>query len=147
MDNKIFNVNGRTKEQLLKAIELVMFNEYGINNLAKGWKIIPDKGLVFLWNVDKDKKDENMFPVPIDFKQCTEISWEWLNSKEIFYESGKRIEKKVSESFPMDGWDENHDHDGSNELGWRVYVEDWGHVGNNHYSVFAIKPAYCWYGK
>jgi hypothetical protein len=46
-----------------------------------------------------------------------------------------------------DGWDANMDHDGSNSVGWRVYVDDWGHVANNHYAICAIKPAYMWHGK
>lgn len=40
-----------------------------------------------------------------------------------------------------------------NELGWRLYVDKWGHVEEengmtiDHYSIAAFKPAYCWYGK
>jgi hypothetical protein len=133
MDNKVFNVNGDTKERLLKALELVM----GTTTVA-GWRVEKTKGLILLWHVDKDKG--TALPTPLDFNATTDIAWAWLNSKE-----GQEFK-------PIDEWDTDTDHDGSNERGWRVYVESWGHIrdGKNsidHYSICAIVPAYCWYGK
>lgn len=39
------------------------------------------------------------------------------------------------------------DHDGDNGKGWRVYNEDWGHVGSDPYAFLAIEPAWAMYGK
>lgn len=42
-------------------------------------------------------------------------------------------------------------HDGDNEIGWRVYCEDWGKIYTSDNrsidGVIAIKPVYLWYGK
>ena len=46
--------------------------------------------------------------------------------------------KEIAETFA--------DHDGENELGWRVYTEEWGQV-NGDWHCLAIRPAYLWYGK
>ncbi len=133
MDNRIFNVNGDGKDWLLDAIKLALRHHFRDNNKIAGYKYYRTHGLVFLWHVEKDK-GESEFPVPIDAETATNIALEWLKSKQ-------------SKEVPLEGWDANADHDGSNELGWRVYCEGWGHVADNHYALFAVKPAYLWYGK
>jgi hypothetical protein len=64
--------------------------------------------------------------------------FEWLNT-----DHAKGVQ--------LEGWDEDADHDGSNDRGWRLYTEDWGHVYQssslNHYTIAAFKPAFLWYGK
>ena len=47
----------------------------------------------------------------------------------------------------LDHWDEDCDHDGHNTKGWRVYCDDWGHVGDYRGALVAVKPAYMWHGK
>ena len=39
------------------------------------------------------------------------------------------------------------DIDGSTSKGWRVFVEDWGHVDNHHTAICCISPSYLWHGK
>lgn len=78
-------------------------------------------------------KSLTKFPIPISPAQAAEMAFQWLESKE-------------AKEVPMEGWDANADHDGSNEIGWRVYTEDWGHVEGD-WNCIAIKPAYLWYGK
>lgn len=39
------------------------------------------------------------------------------------------------------------DHDGSNKKSWRIYNEEWGHVGGNHYAFAAVEPVWEMFGK
>lgn len=143
MDNKIFNVNGRTKEQLRAALDLLLMDEYGGHRKVEGWYFLKDKGFVLTWHADV-KLGSTAFtnalgqPKVPTHEELTDILWEWLKSPDAL-------------SVPHTGWDHDADHDGDNELGWRLYTEDWGCVNRNggidHYSIAALKPAYLWYGK
>ena len=66
MDNKLFNVNGRTLYQFKKTIELMVIDEYyeenGLKNPwvvpgsgVRGYKIDRKKGLILYWCVDELK--------------------------------------------------------------------------------------------
>lgn len=144
MDNRIFNVNGRTKEQLKLAIDLLLLNEYGKSDLIEGFRFDSNKGLIL--TLYKDKKNYKSFTdylgnnIKLNNERLCEVLWTWLNTKreeEIIYEK----------------WEENLAHDGSNSLGWRLYTEDWGRIKNkdnittDQYSFCAFKPCYLWYGK
>lgn len=125
-DNAIFNVNGIELSKLQKTLALA----FGEKNVA-GYQFIKEKGLCFYsWVTDKGKIIP--FPTPISPTQAAIIAFDWLKSSD-------------AKLVPREGWDANADHDGSNELGWRVYTEDWGHI--NGEDAIAIKPAYLWYGK
>lgn len=133
-DNRIFNINGEEDKHLEQAIKLAFHiqsnNEKGAS--AKAYIVMPTKGLVFLWY---PTEDSIAFPEPIYADEAYEFAKQWLSSRD-----AKHIELK-------EPWEGDCQHDGSNDLGWRVYVEDWGHVGSNHYSICAVKPCYVWYGK
>lgn len=139
MDNKIFNVNGRTKLQLEKTLELLLLDEYEKQRKVKGWYFDPEKGFVLLWHTEKGGSE---FPVPLYYDSVADLVWQWLQDSEdaLKMRTGK-----------FEDWDNKLDHDGSNELGWRVYVEDWGHIYQgltlNNYTLGAIRPVYLWYGK
>lgn len=137
MDNRIFNVNGRSKETLRAVLELA-FEQEGANTAARGYIIDPKKGMVLLWSTTESGTP---FLAPLKATAATEMVWEWLQSK-------PEIE--------CEDWDKDLDHDGHNVLGWRAFVEDWGHVavgpnysgsGGSHYAIVAVKPAYIWMGK
>ena len=148
MDNKIFNVNGKTKDQLSLAVQLMLLDEYGKDNRigmkVRGWYFSQTKGLVLTWYVGEKYKatpftDRMGKPCPINTEELVDLLWNWLHSDE-----AKTVECK--------DWDADSDHDGSNTLGWRLYVDKWGHVAEtehtiDHYSIAAFKPAYLWYGK
>ena len=145
IDNKVFNVNGRTKKQLELAIKLLLLDEYDKNNNVNGWYFREDKGLVLTWYVgDRCKAQpftDRMGNVsPIDEKELVEIIWNWLQSDQ-------------AKTVKLDGWDrEFDDSDVECELGWRLYTEEWGHIGergggSDHYSIAAVTPSYMWYGK
>lgn len=39
------------------------------------------------------------------------------------------------------------DHDGNNSIGFRVFNEDWGHVGGSPYGIVGIQPCWMMHGK
>lgn len=143
MDNRIFNVNGRTKEQLEIAVKLFLLDEYGHSRKVVGWYYEETKGLVLTWFVgDKYKAtpftDRMGAPTNIEEKELVDLLWNWLNSEEA---------KKVK----CEEMDADEDTDGTNKRGWRLYVDEYGHINNggslDNYSIGAFKPVFCWYGK
>lgn len=129
MDNRVFNVNGSGLESLRQTMALA-FNQESLDG-ADAWVFDPDKGLVLLWcHVEGSTK----FPVTFSADQAARVAFTWLDSPE-------------AKAMKLEDWDANHDHDGSNSRGWRVYVEDWGHVGKWHESLCAVRPAFMWHGK
>lgn len=147
MDNRIFDINGKTKKQLELAVKLLLLNEYDENQKVKGWYFKENKGLILTWYVGDGYKaqpfTDRMGNIsPISDIELVNILWEWLQSDQ---------SKTVKSSDTT--WDyEFIDSDVSNERGWRLYTEEWGHISENggscdHYSFAAFKPAYLWYGK
>lgn len=128
-DNRIFNVNGETKEQLFKAIDLAF--SLDLSKQAKAWRFIPSEGLVFLWS--KSEKSD-AFPIPLTSEQCADMAYSWIQTEE-------------AKSMKFEGWDADCDHDGDNSLGWRVFLGEWGQVASEHYAICVVRPAYVWYGK
>ena len=130
MDNRIFNVNGSTKEELIAAISLATMTTGGYK--IKCVAVNPKKGIV-LYGYSPDK-DIQTLPVPIAPDVAATIVWDWLQTSE-------------AKTIPHEGWDVNKKHDGHNSIGWRAYVENWGHVDGKWGAIVAIKPAYLWHGK
>ncbi len=144
--NMIFNVNGRGKEKLTATLKLA-FSEYN-KNPCKAWSFSKQAGLVLSWCYNKNgATGQHPLPVALNAESCVDFVWEWLQSEQA---------KTVIQT----GNDMDADHDGHNELGWRVYLEEWGYVygetsengvkqyapGGN-YAICAIKPVYLWFGK
>lgn len=126
MDNRVFNVNGLGKDRLRDTLYLA-FEQC---RKARGYIIDPKKGMLLLWG---QCDGIILFPTGLNSDGCAELVWSWLQS-----------EPEVE----CVGFDENlDDPDVMTELGWRVYCEDWGHIGDNHYTIVAVKPAYMWCGK
>lgn len=129
MDNRIFNVNGYSKEYLEKTLALAFGKKKCV-----GYKFIKEKGLLLLDYANNEDKEEIIFPAPIDSSIMTGIIWAWLTSPQ-------------AKEVPCDGWDADADHDGSNSKGWRLYIEEWGRVASKDNVIIAVKPAYMWHGK
>ena len=145
MDNRIFDINGRTKEQLKLAVKCLLYSEYDKEHNVSGWYFRRKKGLVLCaWksneNGYKSFTDRMGNDKPANGEELVEILWEWLQSDE-----AKTVEFK--------DWEIDLEHDGSNNMGWRLYTEEWGHVqyehGHtiDHATIAAFKPMYLWYGK
>lgn len=129
-DNIVFNVNGRLDrdgpELLLATLKLAFRRS---RKTAKAWRIDKKLGLVLYWT---DHPEATNFLATMDAEHLfPPILW-YLKSKP---------------DCETVGVDSNADHDGDNGPGWRVYCEDWGHVGGHWQAFLAIKPAFMWYGK
>lgn len=136
-DNRVFDVNGETKEELRLAFRLA-FAQSGENTTAKYWSSDSKNGLLFHWyadEYDKNKRGVQAFPVPLDAIGAADVAWQWLKNSD----DADKVE--------LSSWFRDSDHDGSNSLGWRAYVGNWGHVGEYRNSLLAITPAYLWHGK
>ena len=132
MDNIVFNVNGRSEEMLLKAIELAFLQrDY---KTCRGWRI-SKKGFILSWCLP-DGQGFTPFPGNVEF-----------TAEEVFPMVTKWLKTVNLEEVEMEGWDRDCDHDGHNSRGWRVYAEDWGHVDKSWAGICAIKPAFMWHGK
>jgi len=131
-DNRQFNVNGKGRDTLLMTLQLICIQADSERFPARiqGWEINPDFGMLLY----QDPGHGNPLPGRgLTAEDFTPFLWSWLQ------EPG---EPKIK----LTQWDLKGDHDGENEAGWRVYCEDWGHVGG--YSAFcAVKPVYLWLGK
>jgi len=136
MDNKVFNVNGKTDSMLLKALELV-FEQHGPNTRCNGWAETKEDGLILLRYMDRNTTYEaRHFPGDgITAADMVSLVKTWLSGE-------------FAKTVVMEGWDRDIDHDGHNSMGWRVYSEDWGHVGPaGSGAICAVKPAWMWHGK
>lgn len=79
--------------------------------------------MIFFWYPEKDTIP---LPYPMNFKDCANLAWGWLQTREYGPEP---------------------DHDGSNGQGWSVFNESWGHVDNSHGAIGAVSPQWIWHGK
>lgn len=131
MDNQIFNVNGKGNDALLDTLKLA-FAQKGPNHKCAGWVVEKKKGLILCWT---DGDEVTNFPAELDAIDCLPFVIAWLNSDE-----AKGIE--------LGRMCEDHDHDGHNSMGFQIYIEDWGHVGDVGWrAICAVRPCYMWHGK
>lgn len=141
-NNRIININGRGLRMLERAIELAC--DCGETVTAAGTKVDhrsqqitgslvdPDCGLIWLWTSCTGSTN---YPAPLTPRQVAEISLRWLESD-------------TARAMKCEEWDANADHDGENSRGWRVYTEEWGHVGKADWAaIFAVRPVFLWHGK
>ena len=146
-DNRLFNINGRTKEQLSLAVKCLLLNEYGEQRKISGWYFDKSKGFVLTWWVGKDYKATPFTnrlgkSQDISESELVDVLWDWLKTDE-------------AKSVEFSDWEGDIDQDGDNEEGWRLYTEDWGCIKEgtedwssiDHYSIAAFKRVYLWYGK
>lgn len=137
MDNFTLNVRARTKESFEHTMAVAFAASPG--EKASHWCEHPKYGLILFWHADEHDKFDNKpivpFPHELDYMTASSFVWDWLS----------KIDRK---KFNLGSWDAHYD-DGDvwNEKAWRVYVEDWGHVGNSPYAVAAILPVWAWLGK
>jgi hypothetical protein len=124
VDNRIFNVNGQGDDLLLDAMRLV-FRQMGTLGRAVAWAFDRQQGLILLWS--SERQGAHRFPAAMNADECFPLVKTWLSGPE-------------SAATVMEGHDRDADHDGHNEIGWRV------HCGMSM-AICAVKPAYLWFGK
>lgn len=172
MDNRVFNVNGRTKAQFVATLHLLLLDEWEHrikeDSGVKAFRIDPKKGLILLWHPNekngKNQPIDNLLTEEImkklglikelrNFKltklknEKSTISFELLSEMLWFW-----LQNANPRDFELGRWEDRlNDSDVSEEPGFVIYTDEWGHIKDgyslDHYSIGAIKPIYCWYGK
>lgn len=137
MDNFALDVRARSEESFKHAMAIAFAHAPGGN--VSHWCEHPDFGLVLFWSAREEDKFHTRkivpFPHELDAKAATTFVWDWLM-------------KAKRERFKLEGFDCHYDDgDVQCEEAWRVYVEDWGHVGQSHSAAVAILPVWAWLGK
>jgi hypothetical protein len=124
MDNRLISVQSEGRTAFNLAFQLLFDNAPGdkVTHYIEHHK----SGLILLWS---EEGKAIKLPVPLGWKDAADLSWTWLNDQDT----------KL--------YHEYLDHDGSNGRGFRVYNEDWGHVGGYSYAVLGVIPVWAWYGK
>lgn len=134
-DNRQLSINGKSKEALLAALKMAFIQSE--QKTARAWIKNQQQGIILLW-ADTEALENNIinkFLEPVTPEEVLPMIERYLLGDE-----AKKVHLKK--------WDEDADHDGSNDSGWRVYVEDWGHIGEVRWSgICAIKRTFLWYGK
>ena len=136
MDNFALNVRARTKDSFEHAIAIAFTASPG--GKASHWCEHPRFGLILFWSGSEGKFQDKQiisFPHELGVATATSFLWDWLA-------------KADRSKFQLKDWDARYnDSDVQCEEAWRVYVEDWGHVGNSHCTVATVLPAWAWLGK
>lgn len=92
-----------------------------------GTSDVPHDVLVFYWSKPENDTDYHEFPTKLDAEGATKIAMDWLNEKGVY--------------------GEQPDHDGSNDKGFYLFCNTWGHVLGSHYGMVAVGPAWAMAGK
>ncbi len=138
MNNPTFNVNGKIgdRKTLLQLLE-IRCRQDGYGDYSKaivGYSISKKYGIVLYWAKPSSGVDGFVpFPSKMSAESVMPIINSFLDDKDITNDT--------------DGCDERYDDgDVSNSRGWRIYCNEWGHVGCWEAFV-AIKKVWLWSGK
>lgn len=119
MDNRKFSITAEGDNDFSLAMQIA----FGKYKKAVGYKVTGNV-LLFYW-----VKSNDMTPLPfeMDISQATEFAKGWLKS----------VKPSIKQP----------DHDGDNYVGFSVWCESWGQVGNDYAAFVAIEPIWAMYGK
>lgn len=135
-NNRIFDINGPMEDResfdavIALAFRLSCHHKLKID--ASSFLFDGQSGLVFSWS-ESDKALVKL-PCPIGPKSVAEIAWNWLDTME-------------AKGMHLGHWECDAEHDGNNSPGWRVFLEDWGHVGAVRSAICCVRPCFVWHGK
>jgi hypothetical protein len=137
IDNFALDVRACSRKSFNAAIRIALAAAPG--GTASHWCEHPEFGLVLFWHAGEDRtfQGSKIKPFPREFgpKEAARWAWQWLR-------------KADRSKFKLVDMDERYnDSDVVSEEAFRVFVEDWGHVGGNPYAVAAIRPVWAWLGK
>jgi hypothetical protein len=137
MDNFALNVRAVSRETFKKAVEIAFAATPG----GKASHYVQSRryGLVLFWMAHPGDVFEgnviHALPDEMNATEAASFAWKWM-------------ERKTRNEFQLKGWDRFYDDgDVACEPAYRVFVEDWGHVGGSHSAVCAILPCWAWLGK
>lgn len=134
----MLNVNGpcnqRGESLLATALDLA-FNQEGSETKCWRYMVSDVAGLILSWARGTSQKDGwQVTPGPMTAKQVLPMVLAYLDSD-------------AAKACRLTACEYDLDHAGHNAVGWRVYVEDWGHVHECHTAICAVKPCFMRYGK
>lgn len=123
-DNRYFDVNGETIQELEACLNLVLLlqDQAGFN----GFRIDPEHGVVLYTHISEKTIP---FIAPQGAKSTADLVFNWLQltSYELYEKPGS--------------------HDGDNAKGWISHMDFWGGVKGDSNATIAIKPSWLWLGK
>lgn len=131
-DNLRFDMNGPADDPplLLAALKLVAMQR-GSSAPFSGWSFDPHAGFVIHWHLGPGI---NPFPEQLTAEGLAPLVTAWLSTPDA---RGMDCEER----------DSDIDHDGHNDMGWRLYAGDYSPVGRIHSALCAIRRVFVWYGK
>lgn len=157
MDNRLFNINGRSEYQFKLALHALLTDEYKketevpdiswgkIGSGVRGYKFTYDKGLILYWHINK----EDVLPIDnilegINFPKNLLKSLRKYKLDSLDEEIKKRVTIPLDiltyvlwnwlenfdeiEKMKFKRWEDNADHDGSNSVGFRIYFLFFIHI-------------------
>lgn len=136
LDNFAMNIRARTKQSFEHAMAIAFATTaYG----ASHWCEHPEFGLILFYYYKDEEKNFNGKPIfpfthTLDALTATAFVWDWLI-------------KADRTKFKLKEMDVHYSGDGNCEKAWRVYVENWGHIGGCSSAIVAILPTWAWIGK
>ena len=154
MDNFHIDVTAEGREAFNAAMGLAMRP----HDKAVAYAIHPTLGLVLFWH-DGETAIADRAETPQFSSEINREAWDRLYAegqakvvcapvqKLPYAMQGRALVEFAWHWLLTADYGRQPDHDGSNEEGWRVYNETWGHVGSSHYAFVAIRPVWAMYGK
>jgi hypothetical protein len=130
-DDQQFHVDGSSKEQLEKTIELLLTFYHGN---VEGVKYDKEAGVLSFYGFKLPKDADNgvqTLPATKNCKLLTELAWEWLSNSDT-----KEHFRRTSGYYDIDG---------SVEVGWDLLVPRRGFDNLNH--ICDIRLTWLYYGK
>lgn len=143
LDNPRLIIVGRGQQLFLLGMQIA-FRLHGDKTEAKFWWTYKPKPtptlmdphellgvcakefLVLSWAADDSEKHKNVLPAFMACEAASSFAWNWLTHQD---------------------YGEQPDHDGSNEKGFVLFNDTWGHVGGDRYAIIGIGPAWALLGK
>lgn len=123
MDNFEMRVLSMVKTHFEMALRMAFDAAPG--KKATHYRVTKKHGFIFCWH-ESEHKDVQPLPYEMGFAEAVPFAWGWLKKQDYGREP---------------------DHDGSNQKGFLIYNEDWGHVDGDSYAFIAIKPEWAMQGK
>lgn len=134
LDNPVFNVKGQGSEMLEVTLELGLAC-VGQRSL-RGYRVDNKKGIILYWT-DADQDDFQHFGSNDDIQAIVNR----------ILEEVEQLEFELTEDDDEHSDLEMDDEDISNNFGWRIYTESWGHIERDWKACLAVVPSYLWLGK
>jgi len=142
MDNFHIDVRADSREAFDLAVRLA-FMKAPVSR-ATHFATHKKYGLILLWAPEPDKDGLEVHPLPYalnDIRAC-EFAWSWLEEMR-----GTEGLWEYDSEDPVDSMSGPLEGAAANASAFRIFCEEWGHVGELHCAICAIKPAFAWIGK